>query len=133
MKTGATAGIILSSYGAIVAPDNGFTDRKTKPQTLGFGGEKRLEQFLDHPRLKAAAGIRYAEMIAAARPVRAVSGDGQGATLLSVRFHGINRIHDQVEKQLLKLNLVTPNGRKVLGNRHHQLYPVKSQFLANQA
>src|SRR5689334_17386040 len=117
MKTGATFGVILSPDGAIVPPDNGFADRKTKPQTLLFGGKKRLEQFLGHPRLKAAAGVRYAEMIGATGPIRAVSRYGQSAPLLSLRFDGVDRIHDQVEKQLLKLNFVAPNGREILGNR----------------
>src|SRR5512132_826504 len=101
-------------------------DRQADADAFGFGRVERLEDSLRTIRIEPDAGIAYLDHHA----VRALCRyDRQLARAIVHGAHCLDRVHDQVEKHLLKLHSIARHVRQRSVQRCLEHDVVAAQFL----
>ena len=96
---------------AFVRLDDGPADCEPHSHPVGLGREERREYPLGLPRINPRTRVRHRHR----HPIafRPTGTDRQNSRLILCR-HGVNGVHDQVEKDLLQLDAVSPDRRQLV-------------------
>src|ERR1700724_1722496 len=91
--------------------DDGPADRKADPDSGGFRGEEGLEDPLAILGGDAGPRVAYRDE----QPLRRArfGADHQLARVLIDAGHGLDRVHDQIQHDLLQLNSISVNRRQL--------------------
>src|ERR1700729_858129 len=87
------------------------TDRQSHSHALGLRGEEAFEDAVPACRVKTNTGIRHVDDDVAL--IVELRTDGQDTGAVSDRTHRLDAVHDQVENDLLQLDPVSHDGRKL--------------------
>src|SRR5215813_4504525 len=90
--------------------DDRSADRQSHPRSAGLCGIERLENALNVRRINAWPGITYCE----AHACTVLRGANRQISLPVNRSHCFDRIEDQVQNDLLKLNAIAMSGRQTI-------------------
>src|SRR5262245_35428972 len=102
--------------------DDRSADGQADAQTIGFGGEKSLEQTLRFAGRQTNAGIRHSDHYSP-RGIRSRAQPENPRSTIQCR-HSLNPVHHEVHDDLLQLYSVTNNRTQVDGKvdlEHHAL------------
>ena len=104
-------------------------DRKAHAQAAILGGVERLKQGLDVVRQTDSA-VQHAD---AHLVLRDESREREVAVFRWIRFHGIARVHDQVEEDLLELHAIRHGRGKVAGGEIRDGDTARNEIAAGEA
>jgi hypothetical protein len=91
--------------------NDGVTDCQPHSHALGFRGEEAFEDAVPVCRVKTNTGIRHVDDDVAL--IVELRTNRQDTWAVSDRTHRVDAIHDQIENDLLQLDPVRRDGRKL--------------------
>src|SRR6202041_3590327 len=91
--------------------NDGVTDCQPHSHALGLRGEEAFEDAVAVCRVKTNTGIRHVDDDVAL--IVELRTDGQDTWAVSDRTHPVDALYDEVEHDLLQLNPVRHDGRKL--------------------
>lgn len=94
--------------------DNGARDGQSHAHSLRFAGEKRFEDLFQYVFWNARAAIRHGYF---GKIFDARSPNVDNAIFFRRALHRVDGIHDKVQNDLLKLNAVAEDRKRILGDK----------------